>query len=53
MPKKFAEERKINYAKPNIFLERVQFTVCPIIMTPKNIPPLNRNENSVHLDYQS
>jgi len=30
MPKKFAEERKISDAKPIIFLEGVQFTVCPL-----------------------
>jgi hypothetical protein len=38
MPKKFTEERKINYAKPIIFLEGVQFTVCPINMIPKKYP---------------
>ena len=30
MPKKFTEERKISDAKPIIFLEGVQFLVCPI-----------------------
>ena len=38
MPKKFTKERKISDAKPIIFLEGVQFTVCPIIMIPKEIP---------------
>jgi len=37
MPKKFAEERKIRDAKPIIFLEGVQFAVCPIIIIPKKI----------------
>ena len=53
MPNKFTEERKISDAKPIIFLEGVQFTVCPIIMIPKNIPSMNKNENSVHLGYHS
>ena len=43
--------RRTSDAKPIIFLEGVQFTVCPIIMIPKNIPPMNRNSNSVHLGY--
>ena len=38
MPKKFAEERKISDAKPIIFLEGVQFTVCPIMIIAKKYP---------------
>ena len=51
MPKKFTKERKISDAKPIIFLEGVQFTVCPIIMIPKKYPSKDRNGNSVHLGY--
>jgi hypothetical protein len=52
MPKKFTKERKISDAKPIIFLEGVQFTVCPIIMIPKKYPSKDRNGNSVHLGDQ-
>ena len=52
MPKKFTEGGKISDAKPIIFLEGVQFTVCPIIMVPKKYPSKDRNGNSVHLGYQ-
>ena len=52
MPKKFTEERKISDAKPITFLEGVQFTVCQIVIIHKNIPPMNRNSNSVHLGDQ-
>ena len=52
MPKKFTKERKISDAKPIIFLEGVQFTVCPIIMIPKKYPSKDRNGNSVRLGYQ-
>ena len=41
MPKKFTKERKISDAKPIIFLEGVQFTVCHIIMIPKKYPSEN------------
>ncbi len=33
------KERKISDAKPIIFLEGVQFAVCPIMIIHKNIPP--------------
>ena len=52
MPKKFTEERKNSDAKPIIFLEGVQFTVCPIIIISKKHPSKDRNENSLHLGYQ-
>ena len=51
MPKKFTKERKISDAKPIIFQEGVQFTVCHIIMIPKKYPSKDRNGNSVHLGY--
>ena len=51
MPKKFTKGRKNSDAKPIIFLEGVQFTVCPIIMISKKYPSKDRNGNSVHLGY--
>ena len=52
MPKKFAKGVKNSDAKPIIFLEGVQFAVCPIIMIPKKYPSKDRNGNSVRLGYQ-
>ena len=44
MRKKF-KKLKFRNAKPIIFLEGVQFTVCPIIMILKKYPSQYRNKN--------